>query len=91
MSTTFFVDDELLQFFGKKFLRKEFSIKIAPNVPEMKYSGHTATGLKVQGVLSDEFVRVPVALTFNLLTDARDKVANPKMTRKFPTSIILLI
>ena len=78
ISTTSFIDDELLQFWRKKFPRKEFSIKIGPKVPGMEFSGRTVTGLKVLGVMS-----VQVALTFNRRTDVRDEVATPEITRKF--------
>ena len=78
---TTLVDTRVLDHFELDFPSADFSIKFATQDCEMKTSGKYVTGLQVKGMLADEIIPIPEALSRSNLADTTQEVASPEMVR----------
>ena len=77
MASTSFVDDELLEYFGRTFPCVSYNVNFAPNKCYVRSCGQLVKGLSVKGVLSQEVVSVGEALSCRSLPAAWNEVATP--------------
>ena len=76
------VDTRVLDFFELDFPSADFSIKFATQDCEERTSGKYVTGLQVKGMLTDEIIPIPEALSCSNLADTTQEVASPELVRK---------
>ena len=81
-SNTTLVDQKVIEYFGKNFPIQEYSIKFASQDCEMSTSGQVVSGLQVRGVLQDEVINIPQALSCPNIADTTREVATPDMVLK---------
>ena len=72
-------DESLLNFFGIEFPDQSYSMKFASRNFQVQAVGQLVTGLRVRGVLCDEVIDIPDAITCPDLADTSDEVATPEM------------
>ena len=77
MASTSFVDDELLEYFGRTFPCVSYNVNFAPNKCYIWSCGQLVKGLLVKGLLSQEVVSVGEALSCRSLPAAWNEVATP--------------
>ena len=78
------VDERVIKFFGKTFPIQDFCLKFASQAFEMNTAGHLVEGLKVRGILEEEVIDVPFALSCPLLSDTTSEVSKPDIVLQHP-------
>ena len=76
-STVTLVDDRVVQYFGKSFPTQEYSLKFACDNYEISNRGHLVSGLEVRGMLEEDKISLPTALSCPNIADTSDEVAFP--------------
>ena len=75
------VDTRVLEFFDLDFPSADYSIKFATQDCEERTFGKYVTGLRVKGMLMDEIIPIPEALSCSNLADTTQEVASPELVR----------
>ena len=75
------VDTRVLDFFDLDFPSADFSIKFATQDCEERTFGKYVTGLRVKGMLMNEIIPIPEALSCSNLADTTQEVASPELVR----------
>ena len=81
-STNTLVDERVLDFFGVDFPITNYTMKVATQDCELKSSGKLVSGLQVRGILEDEIIPIPVALSVHNIADTTSEVASPQLVRQ---------
>ena len=83
-SNTTIVDEKVVQYFGQKFPSQEISMKFASQDYEQTISSKLVTGLQIKGVLTNEVIDIPRAVSCPNISDTTYEVATPDIVRKHP-------
>ena len=81
-SNTTLVDDKIVNFFGVQFPMQEISINFASQNCELQTSGHVVSDLMVRGILEDEIILLPNAISVPNIANTLNEVATPDIARK---------
>ena len=83
-ANTTLIDDQVADFFGLTFPRQEYSISFASRHSEYSRCGRIVSGLKVRGVLEEEVIALPPALTCSDMVDTTDEIASREVVAACP-------
>ena len=78
------VDDKVFAFFGQEFPKQDYSMKFATQGCEFSNSGYLVSGLQVRGLMEEETISIPSALSCPDIADTRDEVATPEVVSSHP-------
>ena len=75
------VDNKVLQFFGKQFPVKDYTLKFASQHFESSVTGQVVDGLSVAAIHSKKFIALPQLLSTDDIADTRHEVASPSVVK----------
>ena len=76
------VDTRVLDFFELDFPTEDVTLKFATQDCEERSKGKRVTGLQVKGMLKDEIIPIPEAISRPNLADTTQEVATPEVVKK---------
>ena len=80
-STVSLIDSKVIQFFGKDFPTRDFTLGFATKLYEVHKTGQVVTGMKVNAIKTNTTIALPELLENQDMADTKHEVACPEIVR----------